>query len=106
MTPKKQQKKIAAERISILFEQAKKTFKESSQLSDRYVVLARKISMKYKVKIPKEYKKLFCKKCYKFLQSGKTLRARTKNKKLIYYCINCNHIQRYPLKSKVSKTSF
>lgn len=98
MVSKQQQKQIAKERIEILFNEAKKAFKNSPILSNRYITLARKISMKLKVSIPKEYKKLFCKKCYNFLQPGKTLRTRIKNKTLIYYCTNCNHIQRYPLK--------
>ncbi len=96
MIPKKEQKRIAAERIEILFHQAKKAFKSSPYLSDRYITLARKISMKYKVPIPKKYKKLFCKKCYKFLQPGKTLKARVKNKTLIYHCSNCGFTKRYP----------
>lgn len=98
MIAKKQQKQIARERIEILFEQAKKSFKSSPTLSNRHVTLARKISMKLKVPIPKQYKKSFCKKCYKFLQPGKTLRTRIKNKTLIQYCTNCNYTKRYPLK--------
>ncbi len=102
MIPKKQlQKKIARERIEILFREARKT--PHQKLSNRYVFLARKIAMKYQVKIPREYKKLFCKKCYAYLVPAKTLRTRIKNKKLIYYCYNCNHITRYPLnKNKIS----
>lgn len=98
MISKKEQRRIAEERIEILFEQAKTSFKDSPSLSNRYITLARKLSMKYKVSIPKKYKKLFCKKCYKFLQPGKTLRTRIKNKTLVYYCTNCNYIKRYPLK--------
>ena len=92
------QKKIAKERIDILFEEAKKAFKNAPELSKRYIILARKISMKIKVPIPKDYKKLFCKKCYTFLQPGKTLRTRVNKKILIYYCKNCGTIKRYPLK--------
>ena len=51
MIPKKQ---IAKERIEILFEQAKESFKSSPSLSNRYVTMARKISMKYKVPIPQK----------------------------------------------------
>ncbi|MFH1591992.1 MAG: ribonuclease P protein component 4 [Candidatus Woesearchaeota archaeon] len=98
MIPKKIQKKIASERIEILFKEAKKVSKQNLQLSNRYITLARKISTKLKVRIPKEYKKLFCKNCYKYFLPGKTLRTRTKNKKLIYFCYNCKHITRYPFK--------
>ena len=101
MIPKKQQKKIAKERINILFEQLKKT--KDITLKNRYITLARKLSMKYNVPIEKNHKKLFCKNCYKVLIPGKTLRTRLKNKRLSYFCTNCNHITRYPLKK--SKTA-
>jgi len=42
MLPKSKQKKIAKERINILFEQAKKIFKKYPNLANRYVTLARK----------------------------------------------------------------
>jgi ribonuclease P protein subunit RPR2 len=60
-------REIAMERINELFEQADLRFKKSQELSDRYVELARKIAMKYKVKMPRELKKRFCKHCYKYL---------------------------------------
>ena len=94
------QKQIAEERVHILFDQARKIFNDSSSLADKYVNLARKISMRYKVRLPRQYKKLFCKKCYRFLKPGKTLTARTKNKILIYTCKNCGHITRYPINSQ------
>ena len=100
MLAKKEQKKIASERINILFEQAIARYKKNISLSNRYVKLARKLSMRYKVKILREYKKLFCKKCYTYLLPGKTLRARVKDKKLIYYCLNCKKITRYPFSRK------
>lgn len=100
MLPKQKQKQIAFERIEVLLEEARKISKTNMDLANRYLSLARKLSMKYKVKIPKKDKKLFCKGCYKYLLPGKTLRARMKNKKLIYYCTNCSRITRYPMTKK------
>ena len=94
--------KIARERIEILFEQADLKFKEDSNLSDRYVELARKISMKYKVRIPKELKRRFCKHCYKFLVPGVNCRVRNNDSKIVYSCFNCKKFMRFPL-SKDSK---
>ena len=91
-------KQIALERINILFDQAKQVFKKSPSLANRYVTLARKISMKAKVKIPKDLKKKFCKYCNKYLVPGTNCRVRTFNKKLIYYCLNCKKYMRFPLK--------
>ena len=100
MLSKKEQKKIALERINILFKQAIKKSKINLSLADRYISMARKLSMKYKARIPREYKKLFCKKCYSYFTPGKSLRARIKKKKLIYYCGNCKNITRYPFSKK------
>lgn len=93
-----EQRKIAFERVSILFDEAKKAFDEEPQLSDRYVHLARKIAMKYKVKIPSRLKRSFCKKCHKYLFPGKNLRVRTKKGHMVYYCLNCKNIARFRYK--------
>ncbi|MBN2368164.1 ribonuclease P [Candidatus Woesearchaeota archaeon] len=87
---------IAKERISILFEQAELRFRESPELSDRYVELARKIAMKFKVRIQKEMKRRFCKHCYKYLVPGVNCRVRLNKGKVVYYCNNCKKHQRVP----------
>lgn len=89
---------IAKERIDELFEQAKVMFKEDPSLSDRYVYLARKIAMRYKVNIPKELKRQFCKHCYSFLMPGANCRVRNTSGKMVYYCGKCKNYMRFPLK--------
>jgi ribonuclease P protein subunit RPR2 len=91
-----EQRRIAKERIDILFRQAKDVFKEDSKLSDRYVELARKIAMKYKVRIRAELKRRFCKHCYKYLMPGVNCRVRMHNGKVVYYCFNCKRFMRFP----------
>lgn len=85
---------MARERINILFEQADLRFKENSKLSDRYVELARKIAMKYKVRMPRELKRKFCKHCHKYLKPGVNCRVRTTGKNVVYYCKNCKRYMR------------
>jgi len=97
---KSKQKEIALERIKKLFKEAKLAFKRDPKLSNRYVALARKISMKTKTRIPGNFKKQFCKHCYTFLKPGENCRIRTKDKKLIYYCKNCKKYMRFPLNLK------
>ena len=94
---KKPQKfrEIASERIEELFKQAKLMFKEDPKLSDRYVQLARRISMKYKVKIPKENKRKICKSCHRYLVAGVNCRVRTTRGHVTYYCLNCKHFMRF-----------
>lgn len=94
----KQMKAIAKDRINYLFEQANKAFNKNPGLANRYVTLARKLAMKYKVRIPKELKRKFCKHCYKYLMPGKNCRIRTKEGKVVYYCLNCKKFMRFPCK--------
>lgn len=88
------QRKIALERIEVLFKEAKAMFKDDSKLSDRYVQLARKIAMKYKVKIPSEFKRRICKNCHKYLVPGKNCRVRTRKGHIVYYCLKCKNFMR------------
>lgn len=94
----KEQISIAKERITELFKQAEKVFDEDSKLANRYVELARKISMKIKVTIPSSLKKRFCKHCYCFLVPGKNCRVRTHEGKVVYYCRQCKKYMRFPYK--------
>lgn len=89
-------REIAIERILELFKQAELRFKQNPELSDRYIEIARKISMKYKVKIPKELKKRYCKHCHKYLVPGANSRIRLTKQKVVYYCSNCKKYMRFP----------
>ena len=88
---------IAHERIEILFEQAEKEFNNDSALSDRYVEIARKISMKYNVPIPQKYKKRFCRHCKTYLVYGANARVRINSRKrhILITCLSCNKKMRY-----------
>ncbi len=104
MRDKSKEKRIARERIGILFKEADKVFSENEGLANRYVTLARKIAMKANIRMPREYKRKFCKHCYKYLRPGVNCRVRTKNNKVVCYCFNCKKYNRYPfLKEKASK---
>jgi len=94
---KKLNKEIAEKRIIELFKQAEEVFSKNKGLANRYVTLARKFSMKHKVKFPKELKRKFCKHCYKYLRSGDNARIRTKGGKLVIYCLECKKFIRIPL---------
>jgi len=94
--------KIAKERINILFKEAASMFKKDSKLSNRYVELARKIAMKYKVKIPPALKRRFCKHCHAYLVPSKNCRVRLTKHKVVYYCLNCKKYMRFPYAKKKS----
>ncbi len=90
------ERRIALERIKILLDEARNVFKDSKGMANRYVTLARKISMKYKVSIPRQYKRMFCKHCYKFLMPGVNCRVRLQGHKVVYYCLECKKFMRFP----------
>ncbi|MBW3015897.1 ribonuclease P [Candidatus Woesearchaeota archaeon] len=89
---------IAKERIKELFRQADQEFKNDPKLSDRYVQLARKIAMKFRIRIPRELKRKFCKHCYSYFKPGVTVRIRTKPGKVVYYCLKCKKYMRFVTK--------
>ena len=97
---KKIQKTIALRRIRRLFSLAEQyALSGRLNLSDRYVEIARKISMRYLVPIPREYKRRFCKHCYKYLLPSVSCRFRIHRGKLVIYCHNCKRYTRIPLKN-------
>ncbi len=95
---KKTQKIIAKNRIDKLFLLAEKNARsEKFDLADRYVEIARKISMRYLVPIKKEYKRKFCKHCYSYLMPGSNCRIRIHRNKIIIFCKNCEKFTRIKL---------
>ncbi|MFW6120319.1 MAG: ribonuclease P protein component 4 [Petrotogales bacterium] len=97
---KRIQKRIAKNRIQRLFRLAEKyALRDRLELSDRYVFLARKLSMRYLVPIPKEFKRRFCKHCYSYLLPGINCRVRIHRGKIVTYCYNCKKYTRIPLRN-------
>jgi len=92
---RKKPKKLVLEQIEELFRQARLMFKEDKELANKYIKTARRLSMKFKVRIPKELKRRFCKHCYRYLVPGANLRVRTKNGKVVYYCLECKRFTRF-----------
>ena len=93
-------KEIAKQRIEKLLREADEIFKEDKELANRYVYLARKISMGAKVPIPVELKKKYCKHCHSFLVPSVNCRIRLAKSRVIYYCLECKKFMRFPYKGK------
>jgi ribonuclease P protein subunit RPR2 len=91
------QKKIAIRRIKKLFDLSEQSALSGKlTLSDRYTKIARKISMRYLVPIPKEFKHCFCKHCYSYLLPNVTCRIRINHGKKVIYCFKCKRFTRIP----------
>ncbi len=100
---------IARERIQILLELARTQAREDdNRLARRYVELARKISMRTKVRIPREDKHFICKNCMMPLIPGRNARVRLTPEKMnvTITCLSCQSIKRYPYsrEKKLHKT--
>ncbi len=87
-----EQIKIAKERIAILLDEAEKT--DEPVLQKRYVELAKKIGMRYNVRLPSSAKRKFCKYCYARLLSG----WRTKKGIRYIVCKGCGKTIRFPFR--------
>jgi len=102
--------KKSAENIMIAKEHIKKIFDFAGSIADKDIVLAtrqvanaRRIAMKFKLRLPSKYKRLFCPHCYRFMLPGKNLRVRVHEHRVIYYCRDCKRFWRKPLDRKVVK---
>jgi len=94
-----EQKGIARERVAELFRQADSIFPDK-KLANRYVTLARKIAMKYKVRVPSELKRKFCKHCYSYLRPGANARVRLTKSNIVTYCEKCKKFSRFNISKK------
>lgn len=94
------QTKIAKERILILFSLAEKEFKKHPERSKRYIELARKIGLRYNVRLSKVEKRRFCKNCNTLLKPGTTsqIRLDKKTKAINVICLACKKVYRYQYK--------
>jgi ribonuclease P protein subunit RPR2 len=100
---KQEQKKIAKERIGTLFSRAQEAFPKDPALADRYVALARKISQKYRVRIPSGYKRRFCRHCYSYLVTGTNARTRIRDKFIVTFCERCRRYSKFGIAKKNKK---
>ncbi len=93
---KKLERRVAEERIKKLLEMAEEKKFDNYDLSRRYIELARKIAMKYRIKIPREQKRKFCKKCL-YPYRHDRVRVRIKKGRVIVTCLNCGYVRRFPV---------
>jgi ribonuclease P protein subunit RPR2 len=87
---------MAHQRILLLFNLAEESFEQAPYLSNRYVLLAKKISMRHRIRIPQALKRRICKECGAFLVPGSNCRIRIKDDKVMTTCLKCGMIMRIP----------
>ena len=89
--------KIAMERMQILIDNAISNARTDPKLSQRQASIARRISSKYKIRMPYHLRMVFCKKCKSFIAPGINSRirlGRTSIKSIRISCNLCGHTYR------------
>jgi ribonuclease P protein subunit RPR2 len=95
MLARQQAKEIARERIDILVRSALK--EKDGALAARQARQAKKIAMRFRVRLPYEARQLFCKKCKAFIVPGRSARVRlgrSKTRAVRITCLRCGHTYR------------
>ena len=89
----------AKERIDSLYSMAFDMVRSGDlPLARRYTTLARKIGMRYTVRIPTTYRRRTCRGCMVPLIASRTARIRFGSGRETVTCLECGHISRYPYK--------
>tara|TARA_B100000029_G_scaffold112107_1_gene104215 strand:+ start:7140 stop:7442 length:303 start_codon:yes stop_codon:yes gene_type:complete len=98
---KKAKREIATKRMQVLFDNAVSNARLDPDLAEKQAIAAKKISMKYKIKMPYEIRSCFCKKCKKFVVPGinsKVRVGRSNVKSIRITCNFCTHTYRKIIK--------
>ena len=82
--------KIAMERMQILIDNAITNARTDPELSQRQASIARRISTKYKIRMPYHLRMVFCKKCKSFIAPGINSRIRLGRASVKSIRISCN----------------
>ena len=85
------------ERMQILIDNAISNARTDPELSQRQASIARRISSKYKIRMPYDLRIVFCKKCKSFIAPGinsKIRLGRTSVKSIRISCNYCGHTYR------------
>ena len=92
----RERKRVAGERIEVLFTLAERIFPYEPELADRYVEIALAVQRKAKIRMPRKWKHRYCKKCRSLLVPGVTARVRLRDGHVVTRCLICGHTMRHP----------
>ena len=94
---KNSKKEIANKRIEVLFKNAVSNSRSNPELARRQAEIIRKLSMKFRIRMPWEIRSSFCKKCKKFIVpniSSRVRIGRSNVKSIRITCSFCSHTYR------------
>lgn len=96
-------KRIALQRVKVLFQLAKENIDDRPDLAQRYVEIAKRIAMRTRLHLPREYRLHVCRQCKRFIVPGANARVRLqplREPHVAITCLRCGGIVRIPLKRK------
>ncbi len=95
------ERRIALERMEVLFGLAEKEALQShAGRARRYVDLARRLGMRYNVRVPSAFKRRFCKECLAYLVPSVNARVRVGRGRVVVTCLSCGAVQRLPFRAE------
>ena len=98
---KKRIKDLAIQRIYRIINIALLTANYDLELAEKQAMIAKRISMKYRVRLPYEIRQLFCKRCKRFIVpsiNAKIRIGRSDLKAIRIICLECNYVYKKIIK--------
>lgn len=87
--------RIARQRVGDLFALAEREAATGhAELANRYVRLARRIGMRYNVRLLAEYRDLYCRECSAYWTEGRNVRTRLRRGHRVRTCLACGRERR------------
>lgn len=94
---KAQARRAVAARIGYLLDLAAEAEPERSA---RYVRLAWRLSTRHRIRMGPEAKARFCRRCFRYLKPGASVRTRVEKGRVVTTCLHCGAVRRRPLGSR------
>jgi ribonuclease P protein subunit RPR2 len=95
------ERRIALERMEILLVMAEKEALGRQALrARRYVELARRLGMRYNVRMPPRFRRRYCRKCLTYFVPAVNARVRVGDSRVTITCLSCGLVERYPYREE------
>ena len=89
--------------IEKMLNRADAVFGGSRGKANDLVRKARRIAMKFRMRMPAKLKRRYCKHCNSFWKHGVNVRVRTRSRMIVYYCMECRRFTKVGLRQKVKR---
>ncbi|MEE9237257.1 MAG: hypothetical protein V3U52_05660 [Thermoplasmata archaeon] len=108
------ERRIARERMEILFRQAEREAirgarsrgarsRGTRSRATRYAQLARRIGMRYNVPLTPAFRRLLCRSCGSYMDPGSNASVRLRRSRVIITCRTCGRIYRFPYLQEIKE---